>query len=300
MTLPQKNRHRLTKAQIEQLDTELWRIAAEFQPITVRGVFYQAEVRELVPKTEQGYDLVQRRLVKLRRWRVVPYDWITDSSRMVRGRRRYSGVADFQRQMASLYRKDYWANQPDLVEIWIEKDALAGTIYPTVVEEWGLDLYVNRGFTSLSYLHSAAQAIIALGKTAHIYVLSDFDPSGKCAADKVGEGLWELVGDAVEVHVYDLAVTQDQIAEWQLPSRPTKSKDNTHYRKFAETYGEGTESVELDAIRPDLLRGLVSDAIERHWTDPRSLDVIKAIEAEERREFLPADGDDEGEGDDEE
>jgi hypothetical protein len=184
--------------------------------------------------------------------------------------------------MASLYRRDYWAKEPELVEIWIEKDALAGVIYPTVVEDWGLDLYVNRGFTSLSYLHSAARTILAVGKPTHIYILSDFDPSGKCAADKVGEGLEEFLGGRVDVTIHDLAVTAEQIAAWGLPSRPTKTKDNTHYRKFAETYGEGTESVELDAIRPDMLRKLVSDAIEGHWTDPRGLAAIKETEEAER------------------
>jgi hypothetical protein len=283
MSLAQaKSRRRLTNAQLEALDGALCRIVIEMHPITVRGVFYQAEVKELVPKTEQGYDLVQRRLVKLRRWRIIPFNWITDSSRMVRGLDRYHGVESFQQEMASLYRRDYWANEPELVEVWIEKDALAGVIYETVVEEWGLDLYVNRGFTSLSYLHSAAQTILAVGKPTHIYILSDFDPSGKCAADKVGDGLKELLDGKADVTIHDLAVTREQIAEWRLPSRPTKTKNNTHYRKFAETYGEGTESVELDAIRPDMLRKLVSDAIEGHWTDRRGLAALKETEEAER------------------
>jgi hypothetical protein len=191
--------------------------------------------------------------------------------------------------MAWFYHRDYWAEEPDHVEVWVEKDALAGTIRSTVVEEWGLDLYVNRGFTSLSYLHSAAQTIIAIGKPAHIYVLSDFDPSGKCAKDKVEEGLRELVGGAVEVTVYDLAVITTQIEEWDLPSRPTKTSD-TRARKFIAEHGD--RSVELDAIRPDRLRELVSNAIGSHWTSPRDLDQLKAIEREERRRIarlrLPA------------
>jgi hypothetical protein len=41
------------------------------------------------------------------------------------------------------------------------------------------------------------------------------------------------------------------------------------------------DSVELDAIPPDLLRSLVRDAIERHIT-PHRLAVIEAAEESER------------------
>jgi hypothetical protein len=272
-------RKRSTNAELDALDRELINIVAEMQPITVRGVFYQAEVRELVEKTEDGYDRVQRRLVELRRSGAIPYDHITDSSRTVQGRNRYRDVQSFQQDMAWFYHRDYWSDEPDHVSVWVEKDALAGTIYPTVVDKWGLNLYVNRGFTSLSYLHSAAENIIAIGKPAHIYILSDFDPSGKCAKDTVAKDLRGLVGGAVEVNVYDLAVTPKQIKKWNLPSRPTKTSD-TRSRKFVAEHGD--RSVELDAIRPDRLRELVGNAIRAHWTNPRELAQLKVTEQEER------------------
>jgi hypothetical protein len=272
-------RNRPTRDQLDTLDRALIDIVVEMHPITVRGVFYQAEVRELVEKTEKGYDRVQRRLVKLRRDGPIPYGYITDSSRMVQGHNRYRGIESFQSAMASLYHRDYWAAEPDHVEVWIEKDALAGTIYRTVVDEWGLDLYVNRGFTSVSYLYSAAENITAIGKPAHIYILSDFDPSGKCAKDKVAEGLRELVDRSVKVRVYDLAVTKQQIEQWNLPSRPTKTSD-TRSRKFVAEHGD--RSVELDAIRPDRLRELVGNAIGSHWKSKRGIARLKATEREER------------------
>jgi hypothetical protein len=273
-------RKRLSNAELDILDRELIKIVTELHPITVRGVFYQAEVRELVPKTDPGYDQVQRRLVKLRRAGSIPYGHITDGSRSVKGYARYTGVSSFQERMASLYHLDYWLLSPNHVSVWIEKDALAQTIYPVVVDKWGIDLYVNRGFTSLSYLYSAAENIIDVGKPAHIYILSDFDPSGKCAKDKVEEGLHDLVGGSVEVTVYDLAVTKTQIEEWNLPSRPTKESDS-RARKFIDKHGD--QSVELDAIRPDVLRDLVDKPIASKWDCRHSLNTLKAIEQEERR-----------------
>lgn len=45
-------RARRTRAQMEALDAALVNIVAEFEPATVRRVFYQAVNRSLVPKSE--------------------------------------------------------------------------------------------------------------------------------------------------------------------------------------------------------------------------------------------------------
>lgn len=82
----------------------------------------------------------------------------------------------------------------------------------------------------------------------------------------------------VEVHVERLAVDKDQIDEWGLPTRPTKTTDS-RAKKFTERYGTG--SVELDAIPPAVLRSLVRDSIERHM-DPERLRVLKLAEEDER------------------
>jgi hypothetical protein len=46
----------------------------------------------------------------------------------------------------------------------------------------------------------------------------------------------------------------------------------------------GGESVELDAIEPDTLRGLVRDSIERH-VDRQKLDVLLVAEQSEREQL---------------
>lgn len=71
-----------------------------------------------------------------------------------------------------------------------------------------------------------------------------------------------------------LAVTPEQIAAWALPTRPTKRSDS-------RAAGFGDISVELDAIEPGRLRGLVRDAIERHLPEDKFA-LLKAAEASER------------------
>jgi hypothetical protein len=136
---------RRTDAEVRALDTALYEITHQSRPATVRQVFYRAVVLGMVPKCEtHGYRPVQRRLLALREKRAIPYDWITDSARIVRGYARYGGLKEYAQEIALRYWRDYWRESDVQVEVWIEKDALAGVVFPTVVEEYGLDLYVTR------------------------------------------------------------------------------------------------------------------------------------------------------------
>ena len=82
----------------------------------------------------------------------------------------------------------------------------------------------------------------------------------------------------MEVLVERLAVNREQIDEWRLPTRPTKTTDSRAARFTRE---HGTGSVELDAIPPATLRALVRESIEEHM-DPERLRVMKLAEREER------------------
>ena len=132
---------------------------------------------------------------------------------------------------------------------------------------------VARGYASLSFLHNAAEYINELDVPAYIYHLGDFDPSGVNAGEKIEETLRELAPDA-DISFERVAVTTEQIAEWNLPTRPTKASD-TRAKNF------GTISVELDAIDPNTLRGLVQETIERHLPR-RQFEILKAAEQSER------------------
>ena len=73
-----------------------------------------------------------------------------------------------------------------------------------------------------------------------------------------------------------LAVLPEQIETWNLPTRPTKQSDS-RAKKFGDR-----PSVELDAIHPEQLRGLVEDAITQHMPSER-FDELMAEQAGERR-----------------
>ena len=272
---------RRTRAEQDALDAALYNLADTYRPATVRALFYRASVAGLVPKDKtKGYRVVQRRLVALREARVIPYGWITDSARVVRRQNRWEDPEHFVEEVASFYRRDYWADSPVRVEVWLEKDALSGVLYPTVVTEWGLELFITRGFASVSYLQSAAEETRADGRPVVVYVLTDLDPSGVDIARKVAEKLPRRA-EGVEVTVSRLAVTPEQVKALTLPTRPNKTGD-ARAKGFEKLYS--IESVELDAIPPDTLRRMVSDAIALH-ADPERIAQLKRIEQLERESF---------------
>jgi hypothetical protein len=262
-------------------------IIRAMRPMTVRQVFYQATVRGLVEKTEAGYTKVQTDLVIMRKSGLLPYHRLTDNTRWQRKPRSFNGVEAALEHTAQFYRKNLWAEADAYVEIWLEKDALAGVIYP-ITSLYDAPLMVARGYASLSFLHTAAADISELDVPAYIYHLGDFDPSGVNAGEKIEETLRELAPDA-DIIFERIAVTRGQISAWNLPTRPTKASD-TRARGF------GAVSVELDAIEPGRLRTIVQEVIERHLP-PEQFEILKAAEESERAvisNFIRRPIDDEG------
>lgn len=269
------NRTRRTRAEIEGLRIGLYEIVRDLRPVTVRQVFYQAVSRGLVAKTEREYkNVVARLLVAMRRGQVIPYAWVTDATRWMRKPETYRGLEHALHDMARYYRRALWAELPVAVELWCEKDALAGILYD-VTSEYDVPLMVGRGFSSLSYLHSAAEQMRDAGKPVHVYYFADHDPSGLTAM-RVAERELRTFAPDVELSFHHAAVTWEQVERWNLPTRPTKRTDSR-----AKRYGN-KPSVELDAIPPDLLRALARECIEPH-IDPDVLGRLRRIEDEERR-----------------
>jgi hypothetical protein len=265
-------RARSTKAEVEQRRNALLMIVADGKPMTVRQVFYQATVRGIVEKTEAGYAKVQTDLVVMRRSGILPYEWLADNTRWQRKPRTFNSVSHALEETARFYRRALWTDAGAYVEVWLEKDALAGVVLP-VTAEFDVPLMVARGYASLSFLHTAAEYISSLDVPVFIYHLGDFDPSGVNAGEKIEETLRDMAPDA-ELYFERIAVTHAQIEEWGLPTRPTKASDS-------RAKGFGDISVELDAIEPNRLRELVREVLEAHLP-PEQFEVLKAAEESER------------------
>ena len=248
------------------------KIVAEAAPMTVRQVFYQAVVNGIVEKTEQAYQRIKYDLRDMRFSGQLDWSDIVDNTRWQHKPTTFDSVTDALQETARTYRRNLWRDSDAYVEIWIEKDALTGVIYP-VTSEYDVPLMPARGYASLSFLYECADDIKNIGKPAYIYHLGDYDPSGVDAANKIEQSLRQFA-PGEEIHFERLALSREQIDRWKLPTRPTK-------QHRAKSFGDAT-SCELDALHPDRLRSLVRRAVERHLPR-RQLDVLKAAEESERQ-----------------
>lgn len=248
-------------------------VLAADHPMTVRQCFYRLVSLGVIAKTEQEYkSTVVRLLGELRREGRIPYAWLADNTRWMRKPTTYSSLRQMLARSIETYRRAVWDSQASYVEIWLEKDALSGVLYE-VTETWDVPLMVTRGYPSLTFLHSAADAIAAQGKPTAIYYLGDHDPSGVDIPRKVEREI-RTFAPGVPLTFERVAVLPEQIAVWGLPTRPTKTTDSRS-RDF-----DG-ESVEVDAIPPQTLRALVEACITRH-VDPAALGRLAAVEQQER------------------
>jgi hypothetical protein len=267
---------RASQAQMNARRTALLELVAELQPATVRGIFYAATTRGLMPKIEAAYHRVGKCLGDLRRDGLLPYDWIVDLTRRVNEPATFSDIADALRTIRQVYRKNPWDHSPVHVQVWLEKAALEGVIQP-VTHQYAVPLIVSRGYASLSVLNEAAELLKGINRPTHVYHIGDFDPSGVNAGETIERSLREMAPGA-EIHFERLAVTPEQIRRWNLPTRPTKKSD-TRAKNF-----ESAISVEADAIAPPTLREITERAILRHLPADR-LAAFKIDERADQERF---------------
>ena len=210
--------------------------------------------------------------------------WVVDESRRVRITQTYDSLEDAVEQCATFYRRSALKQSDDYVEVWLEKDALAGVLWD-VTAQYHVPLMVSRGMPSLTFLHSSAQAISRAaekGKQTYIYQFGDRDPSGvlipQTIRRRLNEMCWKLHCDPPVV--VRIALSEELIEYFDLPTRPTKRHGNNHARGFVG------DSVELDALPPRELRALVTEVIEQH-VSPEATMALRAAE-ESERELLRA------------
>jgi hypothetical protein len=241
-------------------------------------LYYQSEVHGVpgIGKDDAGYDKVQAQVLKLRRAGRLDYDDIADATRWMRKPKTHTGVKAALVNTATHYRKALWDDAESYVEIWVEKDALAGVIYP-ITSLYDVPLMVTRGFSSETFCYEAIAARGGDDRPYHVYYLGDFDRAGQDGAHSLKEKLCRF-GDeeGVEVVFEQIAVTEEQIIRWDLPTREPKRKspaDKNWPYEFA---------CELDAIPPDRLRVLVEGVINLHLPQDQ-LEILKIAEASERQ-----------------
>jgi len=278
-------RDRRTAVEIDAIRAAIKATLTADHPMTVRQVFYRLVVQGAIEKTEIEYQQTVIRLLRdMRLDGSIPFSWIIDESRRTRGTRTFDNVADALEDCAKYYRRSALRECDDYIEVWSEKEALAGIIWD-VASEYDVPVLVSKGMPSLTQLYGSASSIAKAsraGKQSYIYQFGDHDPSGVLIPRTIERRLIELCGKFNRCRppiIERIALTEEQIAQHSLPTRPTKREGNRHAKNFKG------DSVELDALPPETLRELVRDCIEQHISQ-QQLDILRASEESERDYLL--------------
>jgi hypothetical protein len=145
------------------------------------------------------------------------------------------------------------AEQPYLVEIWIEKSTLEKMLVP-LCRRYGVNLIVGIGYASATSVRKLVERVREANRPTRILYISDYDDNGRKMPPAVARRIEFYQrnngGGGLDIALNPIVLTAEQIAKYNLPKSPDDGK-----------------SVELDAMKqnyPDELREIIESAILRY------------------------------------
>jgi hypothetical protein len=238
-------------------------IIAEYQKqgftLTLRQLYYQFVARDFIQNTTLEYGALGHLMKHARNAGLVDWSAIEDRSRAFQTWLTWDDPEECLRDAAETYTEDLWNDQPNHVELWVEKDALAG-IFDPVCREYQVPLLAHRGNNSTSLMYEGGKRLakkISLGRKPIMLHFGDHDPTGISLTRDVRKRLSLYAREDIEVR--RLALNMDQVALYGPPPNFAKETDKL-LPAYAREFGT-RECWELDALAPTVLDRLARDAI---------------------------------------
>lgn len=278
---------KLSPANKERLET-INEIIEEYQGqgyvLTLRQLYYQLVSRDIIPNKLAEYSKLSTLLKEGRMGGIVDWDAIEDRLRKPYTPNEFASPVDAMETIIQVYRKERMNGQNNYLEVWVEKDALSGVL-KRVTSKYHVPILVNRGYSSCSSMFDSYERFrkpIEAGRKCTILYLGDFDPSGidmirdieertreflvnfyleEVNSDYEDKDLPRKFQDWFEEHfqIVPIALTREQIRQYNPPPNPAKRTD-PRAKEFIKEHG--STSWEVDALRPEVLNQLLTDAIE--------------------------------------
>ena len=268
-----------TLMDIHMANQILEQYAAQGFVLSVRQLYYQFVSRDLIPNTQQQYKRLAGIVADARKGGMIDWNYIEDRGRNLDKVATWNSPSEIVEACVNQYRRDRWADQPETVEVWVEKDALLGVIERACQ---GLDVpFMScRGYPSASMIYEARNRFDG----TIVLHLGDHDPSGIDATRHIRDEL-HLYGAYADVR--RVALTWEQVQQYDPPPNPAKETDS-RFAGYTSLYGQ--DCWELDALEPqvivDLIRAEVNDLLDKDiWAktleqeDQEREEIRKAAEA---------------------
>lgn len=283
-------------------------IIASFQrrgfTLTLRQLYYQFIARDIFPNTEQSYKRLGSIINDARLAGLVSWEAIEDRSRSISRNSAFENPADLLKILEPIYHIDMWQNQRYRPEVWVEKDALVGVV-AAACKPLDVTYFACRGYVSQSEQWRSAMRLRDYEHTGQIPIifhLGDHDPSGIDMTRDNDDRLEMFMGG---VEVRRLGLNYDQVLELNPPENPAKitdSRSGPYIERFwsasadpdcsrcgllrhaPDEHCAGTApSWELDALDPDMLVRLITDAVLELRDEDAYQACLRKREAERER-----------------
>ena len=242
--------------------------------LTLRQLYYQFVSKGLLENKQTEYKRLGDIINKARLAGLVSWEAVVDRTRNVSAIQSWDDEAQIVSLVADQFRTDRWDRQPVRLEVWIEKEALAG-VFQRICTQLHVPFFACRGYPSQSSVWRASRRLgahIDSGQEVVVLHFGDHDPSGMDMTSDIRNRL-ERFGLGMTLH--RMALNMDQVRQYDPPPNPAKMSDS---RASGYVLEYGNESWELDALEPSVLADLVRTQVEAYRDDDlESRRVLRSI-----------------------
>lgn len=218
---------------------------------TIRAVYYVlGGALHVIPMTKSGYKSLDAKIVEMRKAGAIPWGFFA----VKRGTSDEAGISvrlpgrmqvtvpyvtpddwtafwvSSLKEAADRFELPRWYKQPNLVEVWVEKDGLLGAT-SNWLSQFDVTVRAPQGYGAWEFIHDSLRKIKAELKVqhkeeVHVLYLGDLDPSGKdiprfMEEDALAHFESEL---GVTVQFREIALSPDQVRQHHLPEQPEFSE----------------------------------------------------------------------------
>lgn len=258
-------------------------------PFTIRQIFYQLleedkrqpDKKFLTGKTKKSYDNLDAILTEARRDGLLPISWFDDEERTTTGRAYHSIETgdSFYESAVGIYEgaqkrftdswDEYvfhrWEGQPNYVEVWFEKRALAKQ-FERATKKLGVLCQVCRGTSSLTSIYLGAarfQRAKRRGVSPLLLYFGDLDPTGWFNPKWIRRDM-EMTFGVKEIEYVRCAVTLEQVEKLGLITKEANRRDS-RYPKYVNEVGD--LQADLEAIHPNTLTEIIEESVARFFDE---------------------------------
>ena len=255
--------------------------------LTLRQLYYQLVAQDYIPNSDKSYKQLGGIISDARLAGLIDWGAIEDRTRNLSPYSAWDNPAHIIESAYNSFRVNPWKEQPYYVEVWVEKEALAGVV-ENACSLYRVRHFSCRGYVSQSEMYFAGQRLATEhkarrnGRAVQIIHLGDHDPSGLDMTRDVVERLAMFAG--VQIEVQRIALNYDQIQTYNPPPNPAKMTD-TRFRDYESRYG--ASSWELDALPPNVLVDLIRSKIAQ-FIDKKAWAQALAEESDSRAQLKQA------------